>query len=407
MRLLHIVRSLDRQGGGPIEALAQRAQVLQRAGHEVEVLSLDPPGSHHTGSEFALTHYLGRPGRGYGYTPALVPWLRKAAPRFQAVTVHGLWQFQGFGAWLSLRGRAGPAYYVFPHGMLDPWFKRAYPLKHLKKWLYWPWAEYRVLRDARAVLFTSEEERRLARESFGLYRARERIVSYGTAEPKGDSAAQRVQFLARFPELAGKRCLLCLGRVHPKKGPDLLLRALRDVCAAQPPGVRDAIRLIMAGPNDHEYGRKIATLARELGLADRVTWTGMLTGDLKWGAFHAAEAFVLPSHQENFGVAVVEAMACGVPVLISNRVNIWREIQADGAGRVDSDDLAGTTRLLRGWLACDQRTRDTMRESARRSFRQRFDIEQTAGSLVRLFEEDAVSQRAPRAGAVFPIDSSN
>src|SRR6202030_4246906 len=97
--------------------------------------------------------------------------------------------------------RRGVPYYVFTHGMLDPWFKKAYPLKHLKKLLYWPWAEYRVLRDAKAVLFTSEEERILARRSFALYRVRERVVAYGTAAPPGNSEQLRTQFLAQHPEL--------------------------------------------------------------------------------------------------------------------------------------------------------------------------------------------------------------
>jgi len=389
MRLLHIVHSLDRRGGGPIEALAQRARVLQRAGHTVEVATLDPLGRREAGAEFAPTHYLGGTGDGYGYSAALVPWLRSAAGRFQAVTVHGLWQYHGFGTWRALHGREQPSYFVFPHGMLDPWFKRTYPLKHLKKWFYWPWAEYRVLRDARAVLFTSEEERRLARESFWLYRARERVVNYGTSAPGGDPAAQRAGFLARFPALTGKRCLLFLGRVHVKKGPDLLLRALREIQAKLPRSEIDAVRLVIAGPNAHEYGRKMADLAREQGVADRVTWTGMLNGELKWGAFHAADAFVLPSHQENFGIAVVEALACGLPVLISNRVNIWREIDQDAAGFVEADDLAGTTRLLERWLSTACPIWSVMRHNALACFEHRFNIEQTAGDLIRLFEASA------------------
>ena len=95
-------------------------------------------------------------------------------------------------------------YFVYTHGMLDPWFKRTYPLKHLKKCFYWPWGEYRVLRDAKAVLFTCEEEKLLARQSFGLYQAHEVVVSYGTNGPTGDAEAQRAAFLAQYPALAGK-----------------------------------------------------------------------------------------------------------------------------------------------------------------------------------------------------------
>ena len=111
--------------------------------------------------------------------------------------------------------------------MLDPWFKRTYPLKHLKKLLYWPWGEYRVLRDAAAVLFTSEAERHLARESFSPYRCHEEVVNYGTAAPTLDLEAAREHFLARFPHLRDKRILLFLGRLAEKKGCDLLIEPSR------------------------------------------------------------------------------------------------------------------------------------------------------------------------------------
>ena len=150
--------------------------------------------------------------------------------RYDAVIVNGIWQFHSFGAWRALRNSSTP-YVLFTHGMLDPWFKKQYPLKHLKKWMYWPWAEYRVLRDAQAVLFTCEEERVLARESFWLYRCNEVVVSYGTAKPKGDPELERQEFFTRYPELRGKKLALFMGRIHPKKGCDLLIEAFAKVLA--------------------------------------------------------------------------------------------------------------------------------------------------------------------------------
>ena len=110
----------------------------------------------------------------------------------------------------------------------------------------------------------------------------------------------------------------------------------------------------------------------------------MLSGERKWGAFHAAEAFVLPSHQENFGIAVAEALACGLPVLISDKVNIWREIVEDGAGFVAGDTEAGTTLLLQNWLALTPDGRQQARERADACFHQRFEIKTAAESLIQI-----------------------
>ncbi|HEY2255841.1 MAG TPA: glycosyltransferase, partial [Variovorax sp.] len=154
MKLLHFSPSVDPSGGGPIEGVLRLHEALLRLGHESELLSLDNPAARHVRECPAPVRALG-PSRGsYGYNPKAVDWLREHAGNYDAVIVNGLWQFTGLAAWRALARSATP-YFVYTHGMLDPWFKRRYPLKHLKKWLYWPWAEYRVLRDAKAVLFTS------------------------------------------------------------------------------------------------------------------------------------------------------------------------------------------------------------------------------------------------------------
>jgi glycosyltransferase involved in cell wall biosynthesis len=384
-RILHAIRSVNPAGGGPIEGIKQLTVANLRHGHHVEVVTLDAPSDPWVKDCPIQCHAMGPSLLGYGYSPRFVPWLRANHRHFDAVIVNGLWQYSSYGVWRALAGTPVP-YFVFPHGMLDPWFKRTYPIKHLKKWLYWPWADYRVLRDAAAVLFTCDEERRLARQSFWLYKCDEFVINYGTAAPTGDATVQCRAFLERFPQLADKRSLLFLGRVHVKKGPDLLFRAFASVLARMPRPSTQNVQLVMAGPNDHAYGREMARLVHELGLDDRVTWTGMLSGDQKWGAFHAADAFVLPSHQENFGIAVAEALACGVPVLISNQVNIWREIHHDNAGLVETDDLTGTVRLLENWLTTDRLVWDAMKTRARSCFQKRFDIERTAESLVQAFD---------------------
>ncbi|HEY4801493.1 MAG TPA: glycosyltransferase [Paraburkholderia sp.] len=398
MKILHLVSTVDPRSGGPIEGVRQSGLAMTALGHQIEVASLDPIDAPYV-REFPLAlHALG-PGRGhYGYSPGYVPWLRANAGRFDAAIVHGLWQYHGFGAWRALRHAQLP-YYVYTHGMLDPWFKATYPVKHLKKWTYWPWGDFRVLRDAAAVIFTTDEERLLARQSFWLYRANERVVPFGTNAPREDPHTLREAFLQESPHLQNKRIVLFLGRLHPKKGCDMLVHAFAEHAHEIP----DA-HLLIAGPDKGNWQPALHAIAQSHGIAHRISWPGMLQGNLKWGAFYASDVFVLPSHQENFGVAVAEALACGLPVLVSDKVGVWREVQADHAGFVAPDTVAGTQRLFAAWRALDERARNTMRSQARRTFDARFAMDGMVHSLLGLLQEHP-SHAAARFRAGRPMSA--
>ena len=380
MKILHLLASVDPRAGGPVEGVRRSGIAMQEAGHDIEVASCDGPGDGYLAAFPFPVHAFGPTQSRYSYSPRLAPWLAANAKRFDAVIVHGLWQYHGFAAWKALRNSDVP-YYVYVHGMLDPWFKQAYPLKHLKKWLYWPWAEYRVLRDARAVIFTTEEERTRARQSFWLYRADEHIVPFGTTVPPLAAEPLREAFLQAVPGLRGKRIVLFLGRVHAKKGCDLLIDAFARVASRDP-----ALHLVIAGPDETGWATTLRAQARAAGVAHRLSLPGMLQGDLKWGAFHASDVFVLPSHQENFGVAVAEALGCGLPALISDKVNVWREIEADGAGMVAADTVDGTEKNLLRWLELDDAARERMRAQATKTFNARFRIDTMVSALTALLE---------------------
>jgi glycosyltransferase involved in cell wall biosynthesis len=375
VRILHIISSINPDGGGPIEGVKQLGAILTAAGHRVELTSLDPPDAPYVKSCPLPVHPLGPATLQYAFCPRLIPWLRANRNRYDAVVVNGIWQYHSFGAWSALRNSDTP-YVLFTHGMLDPWFKKEYPLKHLKKWMYWPWAEYRVLRDAKAVLFTCAEERRLARDSFWLYRCNEMVVNYGTSRPPGDPDAQREEFFSRYPELQGKKLALFMGRIHRKKGCDLVIESFAKVLGSCPEW-----HLVIAGPDQEGWQKSLNDRATQLGLAPKLTWTGMVHGEMKWGALRSAEVFLLPSHQENFGIAVAEALAAGVPALISNKVNIWREILDDGAGMVSEDALEGTCALMRSYLEMSEQKKSAMRQAAENCFDRRFEIRRAAESL--------------------------
>lgn len=382
MKILRVISSVNPKGGGPIEGVKQFQAPMEAIGVKVEVVCCDSPDApwlHNCG--LPIVHALGPSHMNYAYTPRLLSWLRDNASNYDAVIVEGLWQYHSIAVRKALESTNIP-YFVFAHGMLGPWFKHTYPIKHFKKWLYWPWGEYRVLRDAHAVLFTCEEERRLASQSFWLYSAREVVTGFGTARPPSNGTKIAQEFLSKHPYLKGKRIVLFLGRLHQVKGCDLLVNAFAQVAQTE----KD-LHLLMAGPDTTDLAVLLKEQAEKIGIAQRITWTGMLRGKDKWGAINLAEVFCLSSHHENFGIVVAEALACGKPVLISNKVNIWREIESDAAGFVDEDTVDGTVRNLKRWLALDAGGYAAMSERARQCFASRFHIQKAAERLVEIIRE--------------------
>jgi glycosyltransferase involved in cell wall biosynthesis len=268
--------------------------------------------------------------------------------------------------------------------MLDPWFQRrsVRPLKALRNWIFWKIIQYRVVRDAAGLLFTSEEERRLARQPFRPYLPkRETVVGLGMPEPAEYHHSMKTAFSEKCPEMCGTKYFLFLGRIHPKKGIDLLVKGYSALCSSI--GKLPTPILVIAGPGlESAYGRKMRKLASELCPPNSIVWPGMLTGEAKWGALYNCEASVLPSHQENFGIAVVETLACGRPVLISDQVNIWREIKEDGAALVRENSVAGTTQLLLDWIGLSDEIKASMAAQARPCFNRFFSIESATRRLL-------------------------
>jgi glycosyltransferase involved in cell wall biosynthesis len=378
MHILHIIRTLNPEIGGPAESVRMLLS-YRHIGYKGEVVTLDDPKAPYLQNMDFPVHALGPTGTNYGFNTKLVPWLIANRSRFEGVVVNGLWQYCGYAAWRTLAGKT--PYLVFTHGMLDPYFKHAFPLKHIKKWIYWVPAEYRILRDAYRVLFTSETERHLAKQSFWLQKWNPYVVPYGSSGPSGEPTALQEVFLENYPQLRDKRFLLFLGRIHQKKGCDLLINAFGKIAHQDP-----ELQLVMAGPDQQQWSSALKEMARSQGIANRVHWPGMLTGSAKWGAFYAAEAFVLPSHQENFGIAVAESLSCGTPVLLADKVNIAKDIVQDRAGFMESDTQEGTVNLLQRWIATPLEERRAMSKRALDCFHRRYDMRENAKAIIRLFE---------------------
>lgn len=391
LRILRVVHTLRREAGGPSESVVRSSAALSAIGHAIEVVTADAPGTVPPANADFGFHPLGDFN-----SEIFKSWLKHEHARFDVVLVQGLWQ-AGWSVHQILAGTPTP-YMVFPHGMLDPWIARNYPLKHLKKQLYWWWREGRVLRDAAAVCFTCEEERRLAQKTFTPYSARERVVAYGTAAPPTNHEALRAAFTAQFPALTARPFVLFLGRIHAKKGVQELINGYAKFRRDH----AEAPALVIAGPcEDARLLEQLQAQTAAAGLtqlnlrktqnADSasadLTWLPMLADDLKWGALFSAEAFVLPSHQENFGIAVAEALACSRPVLISDKVNIWREIDAARAGLVAADTADGVVDLFTRWSSMSVEERDRMGQAAVTCFAENFEITNAAKSLAGVIRE--------------------
>jgi glycosyltransferase involved in cell wall biosynthesis len=378
----------------------QFVEAYFEAGDTMEVVCGDSPRESFLTSMTCPVHALGPSLLGdYAFSLRLWRWLQQNAHRFDGIVINGIWTFPNLAVRAAAR-RAQVPYGVFPHGALDPWFNRTYPLKHIKKILYWP-LQFAVLRDARAAFFTSETERDLAKTSFRPNRWNSVVVPFGINDPekprkepeaggtngavpikprRATPAEQIEAFYRMLPQLRDRSYLLFLGRLHEKKGCDLLIRAFAGTAAAVP-----EVDLVIAGPDHERIKWKLQRLAEKLGVAARVHWPGMIAGDIKWGALRGSEAFVLPSHQENFGIAVIESLAVGRPILISNQVNIWPDIKADGVGLVEADTLEGTERLLHRWFNLPREDRGTMAIRARATFVKRYAMNRTAVAINRLF----------------------
>ncbi len=441
MKILRVIASMDPATGGPCQGIRYSIPNLHSEGCLNEVVCLDDPSAPFFGNDPFVIHALGR-GRGpLRYHSALLPWLEKNLGRFDAVIVHGLWLWPSIATWIaiqkfrkqarSLATSSGftppltpssqlpapkiPPYFVMPHGMLDPWFQQEprRRWKALRNRIYWRLVERRVIRDAAALLFTCDRELELARSTFPLYAPNQEInVGYGVPDPPAHTEEMDRFFHKSCPALTpGQPYLLFLGRIHPKKGVDLLIRAYAKVFGSMDSPDNALPALVIAGPSDSDYAREMITLADSLmpesvfspnsspeaPITDSplpmnrpsIHFTGILQGDAKWGALHCCEALILPSHQENFGIAVAEALSCGRPVLISDKVNIFREVEAARAGLVTSNDMEGVTSLLQCWVKLEILDCHEMARNAQRLFHERFHNKTIALHLLKVLKQVA------------------
>ena len=335
MKILNVIGSVDLRNGGTTTHVFSLSRIWESLGHTCHVLCLDPPELACVAAAPIKTMALGASGAWpdlcrklpllrYGFTPSLSRWLRRNAGDYDVIILNGLWNYTSLGCWRALRKSRTP-YFVCPHGMLDPWLMRRDKLRHVLRSTFWRLWSAASCETRGESFLRAKRKKRLAYDGFLDRTASTFVIRYGS-EDLADSAENPDD--PEFPRGRKRRLILFLGRIHEKKGLDLLIGAFAQIQHRFP-----EFDLRIVGPDRDRLAPKLKKLAIDRDVAQRIHWADMLLGEEKRDAFHSAEFFVLPSHQENFGISITEAMALSLPVLITDKVNIWREVvEADAGG---------------------------------------------------------------------------
>jgi len=347
LRILHVMQSLAFRHGGPPKACVDMARAISQRGHFVTIATSDHAM---TSDDFEEIKKIETDrvkivvfrSIGPAQFPLALSFVSKLGGLVKAsdvVHLHSLYLFHDLCAFLYCRLYNKP-YILRPHGTLDPFIWKR---KRIQKSIIERLFQNKVTCGAALFHFTALEEAILARPY--IFGRPEWVVpngihigDYRPLPPRGD-------FVRQHAELNNSKYILFMGRLNFKKGLDLLADAFVKISHNWPD-----YKLVVAGPPEAE----IVTLVRErlasAGLLDRLMLPGMIRGKQKLAALQDAELFVLPSYSENFGISLIEALACGTPVVTTYKVNIWRELKESGAARICSTDSESLFNAIEGCL---------------------------------------------------------
>jgi glycosyltransferase involved in cell wall biosynthesis len=350
MRILHFLRSARHDIGGPARAVVDLCAALAKRGHEVNLATIDgadlPEGWTARGDSLPQLVKVQKPALGgRWYIRAASTQLAKLVQTHDVLHVHGMWDSLNVQL-CRLAASRGIPYVISIRGMLGDW---SMDQSRTKKRLYLGLLGSRWLRESHGIHLTAQAEFDQARAWFppelGIV-----IPNLLDLEPfislPGAESAMRA-----FSTPRGTPRLLFLSRIHPKKGVEVLLRALRIL---KDQGI--AVCCLIAGSGDVDYVASLRALAVSLGLSmEECHFIGPITGSLKLSLYQSADVFVLPTNQENFGFVFIEALASGLPVVTTRGVDIWPELESSGAAKIAHGNPESIADSLRGMLASPEK----------------------------------------------------
>lgn len=377
--------------GGPSKVLQELSAALSGEGLSIDVATTNANGREllqvplgvAVAEKGVRTYYFPQQGRGsFAFSWPLTQWLWRRALDYDLVHVHSIFSYPTLAA-SRIAERLRRPYVLTPHGMVEPW---CLSYKSWKKRSYLKLVERRSLAQAAALhaLVAKEEQHlralKIVNSTF--------VLPNGVNLTEFSSLPSRDLFLSRYPQLRGKKIILFLGRIDPKKGLDHLVKALREA-------PDEKLALVIAGPDLVDYGDQVRALIAAQNLTEHVTFTGMLLGDLKLAALHAADVFVLPSRSEGFSMAVLEALAAGCPAIITEACN-FPEMAAAGAGRVIGTNAGDLTGVLLELLRHDK-LRHEMGERGKRLVHRDYSWPIIAARLAHVYDDILTGTRCAAA----------
>ena len=377
MKVLHVIPSVAERSGGPAIAIVPMCRALKQEGIEVLLVSTSAGVDH----DESLYEYKGIPakffpaqlGGSFKYSRPLSSWLSSNIEQFDLAHIHAVFNHSSIAAAHVCR-KARVPYVVRPLGTLEPW---SMTQKSLRKRVFWQVSGKGMLRRAAAVHYTTDAEKLSTERLLGLNHGK--VIALGIETTASASHAKLEQ---HFPELASEPYMLVLSRLHPKKGLDVLIDAFLALVQVEKFA---HWRLVIAGDGPEAYVLKLKAMAGSSAQRDRIVFTGWLDGEEKDAVLGGASLLVLPSHQENFGLCVMEALSHSVPVLVSPHVNLAEEIVLANAGwiaTVDKDALI--SRLAEALGDEEERVR---RGLAGKQLSQKYSWDTVAKNLIDLYRQ--------------------
>lgn len=380
MKVLQIIGGISPRYGGS-KALLGMCRELRKLGVDTDIAAINidgdgvlnvPLGSAVEVDGAIVYHFSSPMLSKYAFSPDLSRWVAGQIKNYDLLHFHGIY-LHGFVSTIPKARRLHVPYIIRPMGQLAEW---SMGQGRLRKLTYlWLWGR-RFLNGAAAIHYTADAEREEA-EQYGI-RAPGVVIPLGV-EDDDLNLPRSWAFREKHPQIGDRKIVLFMSRLHPVKGLELVIEVVESLS-----GGRADFVLVIAGEGSKAYEEKLRHMVQTSGLQDRVIFVGFVDGEAKRALLRDADIFILPSHQENFGMAIVEAMAAGLPVIISRHVNIHREIAAAGAGIVIAIDSAQVAAALQRLLD-DNSLCDTMGKNAKELVEARFLWRTIGPKLVELY----------------------